>query len=67
MWDSLLKGLEVFFLYANDIVPLHNPLTKVATKVGLLFDWFHRHHMEPITDDLSFRKQNMFFVEMESV
>ena len=31
----------------------------------LLFDWFQRLNMEPITDDLS--KQNMFFVEMERV
>ena len=50
----------------SDIIPLHNPLTKVATKIGLLFDCFQRHHMEPIADDLSLRKQDTFFFEMES-
>ena len=33
----------------NDIVDLHNPLTKVKLlKLGLQFDWFHRQQMEPI-------------------
>ena len=29
-----------------------------------LFDWFHRHQMEPITEDFSLREQNMIFVEL---
>ena len=37
---------------------------RALLKVGLLFDWFQRHHMEPITDDLSLCKQNMFFVKL---
>ena len=35
-------------------------------KVGLPVDWFHRHHTEPITEDLSLCKQTMLFVEIES-
>ena len=32
----------------------------------LWFDWFHRHQMEPITEDFSLRNQNMFFVERDN-
>ena len=40
--------------------------TKSLLKVGLPVDWFHRHHMEPITDDLSLCKKNMLFIEIEN-
>ena len=42
------------------------PWQKYLLNFWLLFDCFHRHHMEQITDEFSLRKQNMFFVEMES-
>ena len=44
------------------MVPLRNPLTKVASKSWSSI-W---HYMEPITDDLLMRKQNKLFFEMES-
>ena len=48
--------IHLHTLRFSDIVPLHYPLTKVDTKIGLLFDWFQRHQMEPIAEDLSIRK-----------
>ena len=44
------QGIVISYLY---IIPWQ--------KLG-----FYWHHMEPITDDLSLRKQNMFFDEIES-
>ena len=46
--------------WSSDIIPAKSRYLKFR----LLFDWFHGHLMEPITEDLSLRKQNMFFVEL---
>ena len=48
--------------WSSDIIPAKSRYLKFR----LLFDWFHGHLMEPITENLSLSKQNMFFVEKES-
>ena len=63
--EGLCNLVFVFHLHTSrysNIVSLHNPLTKVATKSWASI-W---HHMEQITENLSLHKQNMFFVDMES-
>ena len=51
-----LQGIEI-----SNLVTIH------YTNVEVLRDWFYRHQMEPITDDFSLRKQNMFVVEIWKV
>ena len=46
-----------------DIVPLHNPLTNVAPEIWASIWLFLEASYRTNTDDLSLRKQNMFFVE----
>ena len=36
---------------------IYSDVVLLLLKVALLFDWFYGHQMEPITEDLSLRKQ----------
>ena len=67
-WVGQNEGYCIFTIQGIVIAYLNTvPWQKYLLKVGLLFDWLHRQHMEPITEDFSLRKQNMFFVEIRKV
>ena len=44
-YHPLFTGIVISYLY------------KKLKNIGLIFDWFQRHHMDPFTNDLSLRKK----------
>ena len=61
----LSTSFVVFFSRTTGIVISY--LYTIPLQSGLLLDWFPRQQLEPKTDDLPLRKQNMFFVEILKV
>ena len=61
----IVPHFRVYFIFTSQGIVISYLFTITLQQslltVGLPVDYFHTHHMEPITDDL-----NMFFLEMDS-